>query len=200
MLTLLLTLVDDDGELVLEVIGRPDSHSDADPRGPACNDIPTNANDPHLQEPEQYLSTKRDIKNVKEAILSEINNTVSKLLCQSRTLPSKEPLLRDRLQSQFLFEILSKIYGTTTEKQLQRIILAKDSQSLLRLDLLLRVVLAATVSHWVLEGKNEIILKDPTERDNTIREAYFARSMLLMLPSSLRVTLTLRLWVRISRP
>lgn len=109
-----------------------------------------------------------------------INDTITRILGESRTLPIKEPLLCGVIQSPFLFEIMGKIYGTTTEKELMDIIAARDSESFLGLGVLLRVILAVTISRWVLERNHSLILKDPTKRNYPPTETDYARSMLFI--------------------
>ena len=150
-------------------------------RGPLSmvdNGPPVDGIDPDLKPTDEYLSTKRKIQDAKGLLREEITQIVDHLLRSSRTLGTNQPLWRDILQQPFLFDTMSKVYGTTTNEELLEALFTKPATSSLNLSLTLKVILAATVSRWVLEGRNDLILKDPTERDEgkNRTEEYFAAS------------------------
>ena len=117
--------------------------------------------------PEQYHSTLRDVEKLKKKLIFDIHDAIDILLRTSGTVFTVEPQWSDQLQSPFFFEALSKIYGITTEEQLQNLLCAHYPRSLLGLRPMLKAILAAVISHWVLEKQHDRTLRDPTDRIKT---------------------------------
>ena len=149
-------------------------------RSPEVN-IPIDAIESFLQDPNQYLSSRRDVNKARERLIIEIKDAVTRLLRASRTLPTKLPHWNSWLQSPLFVKLLSRVYGTVTETQLLDDISSNYSQSLLSEEQLLRVILSATISHWIFDKQHTMTLKDPTERKMTSTEMDLARGKLIVV-------------------
>lgn len=149
-------------------------------RSPEHN-IPIDAIESFLQDPDQYLSSRRDVENGRHRLIIEIKDAVTRLLRASRTLPTKSPHWNSWFQSPLFVHLLSKVYGTATEKQLLDVISSNHSHSLLSQEQLLRVILGAVISDWIFDKQHTMILKDPTERKMTSTEIDFARGVLIVV-------------------
>ena len=98
-------------------------------------------------------------------------------------MPTKSPQLKLWCKSPLFVKVLSKVYGTVSEKQLWEVISSNYSQSFLSQEQLLRVILGAVISDWIFDQQHDMVLKDPTERQMTSTETDLARGMLIVVSS-----------------
>ena len=138
----------------------------------------------YLDNPRQYMSSRKDIENLRQRLLSEVDEAVRNLLENSRTRPTRAPQLFPWVHTSLFFELLGKVYGTTDKEQFLDIVLEHESRSPLHISYLMNIMLAAAISRWVLEKQDESLPKDPTDRSKILFEEDMMKGMPLSQPYS----------------
>ena len=152
----------------------------------------------YLEDSEKFNSRRADVNSLRQRLLSEISNAVTLLLRTTGASGKHSPQMREVFFSPFIHDLLSKVYGTTTKPQLEKLLHSNLAQSFLDLGQLLRVLLAADISHNIFEKQDDRIPQDPTERAKTFAERRFAQGTTFCPLILLKCPLTWILSIRVS--
>ena len=135
----------------------------------------------YIQNPAQYLSDLGQIQRLEKRLLTDIGKAVDMLLVRSRTEKRRQPLHQKAFELPVVIELLSIIYGTPTERELQQVLGGEVCQSYLELGELLEVMLACAVTAWVLQRQHDKLPQDPSQRKLTPTEIDIRNGMSVAL-------------------